>query len=87
MSDKLALGPNGLPLPNLGDPAFVGERVFVVTLKDWNDNEGLYKDLENTGGPLHVPQRVVVCTDRRPEERNTDYLLTYDEAVSLAQDP
>ena len=87
MSDELALGPNGLPLPKLGDPAFVGERVYVVTLKDWKDSDSLYSDMENGGGPLHVPQREVVCTDRRPEERNTNYLLTYDEAVALAHDP
>jgi hypothetical protein len=87
MADDIALGPNGLPLPNLGDPNFEGERIFVVTLKDWNDNDSLYNDMENDGGPLHIPQRVVTCTDRRPEERNTDYLLTYKEAVALAHDP
>jgi len=87
MADDLALGPNGLPLGNLGDPKFAGERVFVVTLKNWDDNESLYADMENSGGPLHVPQRVVVCTDRRPEERNTNYMLTYDEAVALSHDP
>jgi hypothetical protein len=43
--------------------------------------------MENGGGPLHIPQRVVICTDRKPEERNTEYLLTYEEAVALTRDP
>ena len=80
------LGPNGLPLANLGDPAYKGQRRYVVTLHNWDDNESLYNDMENNGGPLHVPQRVVECADRRPEERNTEYLLTYKEAVALSFD-
>jgi len=83
----LPLGPNGLPLANLGNPLFEGNRRFVVTLKNWEDNESLYLDMETLGGPLHIPNRVVECLDRRPLERNTDYLLTYEEAVALSHDP
>jgi hypothetical protein len=87
MADTLPIGPNGLPLPHLGDSNFEGMRVFIVTLKNYEDNDGFYKDMEYNGGPLHIPQRVVECVDYKIDERNSDWLLTHDEAVALTFDP
>jgi len=79
--------PDELPLPNMGHPLDIEEKVYVVTLHNWDDNDSLYNDMETQGGPLHVPDRSVICTDRRSGERNTNYLLTYHEAVALSKDP
>jgi len=86
MSFNIPLGPDGLPLANLGDPTYEGMRVFVVTLKDISDSDSLYNDMETLGGPLHIPNRVVECVERRPTQRNTDYMLSYNEAVELTKD-
>ena len=59
MSFNIPLGPDGLPLANLGDPTYEGMRVFVVTLRDIADSDSLYNDMETLGGPLHIPNRVV----------------------------
>jgi hypothetical protein len=87
MHDNLPLGPNGLPLANLGDPSFDGERVYIVTLKEYEDNEDFYRDMEDNGGPLHIPKRVITCVDYKVNERNSDWLLTHDEAAALTHDP
>lgn len=87
MADKLALGLNGLPLPNLGDPSYVGNRLFYVTLHNWDDNDSFYNDMESASNILHIPNRVVECTDRLPGERSTGYIMSYDEAVELTKDP
>ena len=87
MGVELALGQNGLPLPNLGDPTFEGQRIFVVTLKNFEDNESFYSDMEGADGTEHIPKREVNCNDRRPKERNVEYLLTVNEATKVAHDP
>ena len=86
-ADGLPLGKNGLPLGNFGNYNFEGERVYVVTLKTFEDNDSFYQDMESNGGPLHIPDRVITCTNRRPTERSVDYLMTADEAAAVSHDP
>jgi len=65
----------------------MAEREYVVTLKNFDDLEGFYHDMENPGSSPYTPNRVAVRTQHLPSSRNTNYLLTYDEANLLANDP
>lgn len=62
-------------------------KIYIVTLKDKQDLDEFYHDMETTGGPQHVPLRPVELSARRPYSRNTHYKLTSDEAELLKQDP
>jgi len=62
-------------------------REYVVTLKDYNDLEGFYHDMEQNSSASHIPDRPVSCHRRRPISRNTHYYLTDDEANNLKNDP
>lgn len=75
------------PIPHLGDPTDQRLKEYIVTLKKMSDSEEFYKDMEEPGGPLYIPNREVMCLQRRPISRNTHYLLTYDEAVLIKKDP
>lgn len=75
------------PIPLLGNPEDTSQREYVISLKDINDAESFYKDMETSGGDLYIPNRLVKCVNRRPTSRNTHYLLTYAEAAQLINDP
>jgi hypothetical protein len=75
------------PIPHLGNPEDQSLKEYVVTLKDFNDSDEFYKDMETPGGNLYIPDRVVECSNRRPISRNTHYMLTYDEAAQVRNDP
>lgn len=60
---------------------------YVVTLKDANDLDGFYLDMENGNTLPTIPTRSVECSARRPNSRNTNYLLTKGEAELLRMDP
>ena len=60
---------------------------YVVTLKNKNDLESFYEDMETPGGNLYIPSRQVSVTLRRPISRNTVYKLTEQEAELLRKDP
>lgn len=60
---------------------------YVITLHKHEDLEEFYHDLETAGGSLCVPDREVELVNRRPYSRNTEYLLTDQEAQKIAQDP
>jgi subtilisin family serine protease len=62
------------------------EKVYVVTLKTFDDLEKFYDDMETPGGNLHIPNRKVQCNLRRTISRNTHYSLTEDEAELLRRD-
>lgn len=62
------------------------KRLYIVTVRDRRDLEGLYQDLETAGGPDRIPQRQVECSLRRPLSRNTHYYLTDEEAALLRGD-
>lgn len=60
---------------------------YIVTLKDFNDLESFYQDMETPGGDLYIPHRQVEVADRRPISRNTHYFLSDEEATQLSADP
>lgn len=59
---------------------------FVVTLKNREDLESFYTDMETEGGDLYIPSRSVSVASRRAISRNTHYMLTNEEADQLRQD-
>lgn len=61
---------------------------YIVTLKNYNDLDQFYLDIETEGTTKEfVPSRSVECVSKRPVSRNTHYLLTDDEARLLRKDP
>jgi len=58
----------------------------VVTLKNYDDLEIFYQDMEDAAGTLYIPNRRVEVTHKRPLSRNTNYMLTYGEAEQLRHD-
>jgi len=75
------------PIPHLGNPEDQSIKEYVVTLRDFNDSDEFYKDMETPGGNLYIPDRIVECKNRRPISRNTHYMLSYDEAAQIRNDP
>ena len=59
---------------------------YVVTLHKFDDLESFYTDMETEGGLEYIPNRRVDCHIRRPVSRNTHYMLTDEEAVTLRRD-
>lgn len=62
---------------------------YIVTLHDFEDAEGLYTDLETAGiaPPGTDIFRSVICVNRRPISRSSEYLLTKWESEELKSDP
>ncbi len=75
------------PIPHLGNPEDQSLKEYIVTLHNMEDSDKFYEDMETPGGSLYIPDRVVKCSKRRPISRNTHYMLTYDEAAQLKNDP
>lgn len=61
-------------------------REYIVTLHRREDLEDFYFDMETPGGNLYIPNREVDVKLRRPDSRNTHYMLTDEEAELLKQD-
>lgn len=62
------------------------EREYIVTLKNRDDLNSFYEDMETLGGTTNVPDREVELKERRAISRNTHYLLTDEEAEELRKD-
>ena len=62
------------------------EKEYIVTLKDFNDSDQFYNDMESSGGTSTIPDRVVTCCCRRTISRNTHYMLTDEEAQQIKGD-
>lgn len=60
---------------------------YVITLGNHDDLEQFYLDMELPTNLSHVPNRAVSVERRRPNSRNTHYLLTGSEAELLKNDP
>jgi hypothetical protein len=59
---------------------------YIVTLKNFEDLNSFYEDMETPGGNLYIPDRSVEVALKRPISRNTHYYLTDEEAVALRND-
>jgi hypothetical protein len=77
------------PIPHLGNPNDQSLKEYIVTLKDLNDADNFYIDMETEGRGYYdkLPPKVIECINRRPISRNTHYLMTYDEAAIVLNDP
>jgi hypothetical protein len=62
------------------------EKEYIVTLKNKEDLDDFYYDMETPGGNLYIPNRSIDVINRRPVSRNTHYSLTDAEAEQLRQD-
>lgn len=60
---------------------------YIVTLNCYDDLEGFYHDMETPGGCECIPEREVECCNRRTISRNTEYILSPEEAELLKDDP
>lgn len=60
---------------------------YTVTLISKDDLDGFYEDMETEGGNITIPNRMVETPNRRPISRNTQYMLTAEEAEQVRQDP
>jgi hypothetical protein len=70
-------------LKNDNDP---DPKEYIVTLKNRDDLDDFYDDMETPGGSLYIPDRSVDVCQRRHISRNTHYYLTDQEAEQLRQD-
>jgi len=61
-------------------------REYVVTLKEHQDLDAFYEDMETPGGDLYIPDRAIEVAERRPISRNTHYRLTQAEAKQIKND-
>jgi len=62
-------------------------REYVITLKEHQDLDAFYEDMETPGGNLYIPGRAIEVAARRPISRNTHYYLTEIEAKQIKDDP
>jgi hypothetical protein len=62
------------------------QREYIVTLRNFEDLENFYNDMETPSESLYIPSRAVTVHDRRKFSCNTHYYLTDDEAVTLRND-
>lgn len=60
---------------------------YIVTLKNKDDLDEFYDDMETPGGNLYIPDRSVDVIQKRSISRNTHYMLTDDEAAQVRNDP
>jgi hypothetical protein len=60
---------------------------YVITLRSHEELDKFYDDMETPGGNLYIPDRCVDVSVRRPISRNTNYLLTEEEATLVKNDP
>jgi subtilisin family serine protease len=60
---------------------------YVITLKNRDDLDSFYNDMETEGEHLYIPNRAVTVAHRRPLSRNTHYMLTDGEADQVRNDP
>jgi subtilisin family serine protease len=62
------------------------EKEYIVSLKNKEDLDNFYQDMESKCRKKNVPSRKVELCNRRPISRNTHYYLTESEAEKLKND-
>jgi hypothetical protein len=60
---------------------------YTVTVKKREDLDAFYEDMQTPGGNLYIPDRAVDVSLERPMSRNTNYMLTEEEAGRIKGDP
>ena len=60
---------------------------YVITVRDWNDVDPIYDQMEAVSGSKYIPDRSVEVLEEKPISRSTHYLMTDEEAQALKQDP
>jgi hypothetical protein len=60
---------------------------YTVTVKKREDLDAFYEDMQTPGGNLYIPDRAVDVSLERPMSRNTNYMLTEEEANQIKGDP
>ena len=63
------------------------QKEYIITLKNYDDLDQFYTDMEGNSSLPYLPTRSVTCVAKRPISRNTHYLLTDSEARNLKNDP
>ena len=63
------------------------KRRYTVGLKNRNDLDDFYTQMDESTGNDTIPSRSCHCVQRRPISRNTEYELTDAEAEELRKDP
>lgn len=76
-----------LPIPELGNPEDTSLREYIISVKNMDDIDSFYHDMEHNHGTDCIPDREIHCCKRRPTSRNTHYMLTYQEAAQIRKDP
>lgn len=61
-------------------------RRYAVITCDSCHLDSLYNDLETAGGTEYIPEREVICSERKPNSKITLYELTEEEAINLQND-
>jgi Subtilase family len=60
----------------------------IITLKNIEDNESFYNDMEKSGYVNeHIPERSVECDQRLEYTSNVIYFITREEAAEIKRDP
>ena len=59
---------------------------YIVTLKNRNDLDSFYLEMESESDTEYIPKRAVQVVRRRPNSKNTNYLLSDEEANLLRSD-
>jgi len=60
---------------------------YIVTVKDFNEINSLYDDMQSPGGNLYIPNRRVEIAELRPMSRSTHFMLSDAEADQVRKDP
>ena len=64
-----------------------GLREYIITLKNYQDLDNFYHDMENVSVVNNIPRRAITVAKRRPISRNTHYMLYSSEAAIIRNDP
>lgn len=60
---------------------------YIVIVKNFDDINSLYEDMESIGGDLYIPHRRVEIAELRPMSNSTHFMLTDEEAEQIKKDP
>ena len=66
----------------------IEQKEYIITLKSFDDLDSFYNEMESEGSSINsIPERALICSERRPMSRNTQYMLTRKEYLKISKDP